>query len=81
MNEDEQRTNRLEIRLYHVFVSVMGVLLLGVVGFIAFNAAHIPVIDEHIANIDKKVDDGFAWQSRRLEDHEQRIRGLEHGKH
>jgi len=71
-------TSKLEIRLYHVFVGGLSALLFGVVVYIAVQAAHIPVIDEHIANIDKKVDDGFAWQARRLDDHEQRIRGLEH---
>lgn len=69
--------NGLEIRLYHIFVSVLSILLLGVVGFIAINAAHIPVIDEHIANIDQKVDKGFEWQAHRLDDHEARLRGLE----
>lgn len=71
-------TNRLEIRLYHIFVGALSLLLFGVVCYIAVNAAHIPVIDEHLANIDQKVDKGFEWQAHRLDDHEQRIRGLEH---
>lgn len=74
MAEDSQK---LEVRLYHVFVMALSTLMLGVLGYIAINAAHIPVIDEHIANIDKKVDDGFAWQARRLDDQESRIRHLE----
>jgi hypothetical protein len=79
-NNKKNETAKLELKLYHLFVGVMGVLLLSVVGYIAINAAHIPVIDEHIANIDQKVDEGFKWQSQRLDDHEQRIRSLEHGR-
>lgn len=73
----KNEATKLEIRIYHLFVGALGFMMLGVVGFIALNAAHIPVIDEHIANIDKKVDEGFSWQSRRLDDHEGRIRSLE----
>lgn len=73
-------TSKLELRLYHLFVGALSILMLGVVGYIALNAAHIPVIDEHIANIDKKVDEGFAYQARRLDDHEGRIRILEHSR-
>lgn len=64
---------KLEIRLFHLIVSVMGFLLLGVVGFIAINSTHIPIIESQLAGVIVQ----YNTQAATISEHDHRIQRLE----
>lgn len=66
MNTDADDENRV----FHSLYSAMGIVLLGVVGWIGSNVSHIPALEQ-------KLDDYHSAEVASLLDHEQRIRSLE----
>jgi len=89
--EDERRKNidqRFMLVMYRVFSSVMAVLMLGVISWMAMNVSHIPMIELKIEDLNEKFDQRAndlktemttttKWQTDKLNDHEIRIRALE----
>jgi len=59
-----------EIHVFNILFSAMGMLLLGVAGWIAMSVAHIP-------SIEQKLDDFMITANTILMDHESRLRKLE----
>lgn len=83
--EDDSRT---ALFVYRIFSSIMAVLILGVISWMAMNVSHIPVIETKIEDLNDKFDRRATgletqmsitskWQSDKLNDHEVRIRALE----
>lgn len=76
------------LSLYRIFSSVMAILMLGVISWMALNVSHIPLIELRIDDLNLKFDDRAQrletevtatskWQADKLNDHEIRIRALE----
>lgn len=63
-----------ESKVFHYSALAMGSILLGLIGWIGLNVAHIPVIDEEIHDLRAMVEDVLGKQ---IADHETRIRALE----
>jgi hypothetical protein len=62
-----------ELHVFNILFSAMGLLLLGVAGWIATSVAHIP-------SIEQKLDDFMITANQVLVDHEGRLRKLENNK-
>jgi hypothetical protein len=89
--EDERRKNvdqRFALMIYRTFSSIMAVLMLGVISWMAMNVSHIPMIELKIEDLNDKFDERATklesdmnstakWQTDKLNDHEIRIRALE----
>src|SRR5580698_5733565 len=89
--EDERRKNvdqRFALMIYRTFSSIMAVLMLGVISWMAMNVSHIPMIELKIEDLNEKFDERATklesdmnstakWQTDKLNDHEIRIRALE----
>lgn len=89
--EEERRKSvdqRFALMMYRVFSSVMAVLMLGVISWMAMNVSHIPMIELKIEDLNDKFVDRASklesdmnstakWQTEKLNDHEIRIRALE----
>jgi hypothetical protein len=59
-----------DMRTFNALFVAMGMLLLGVAGWIGMSVAHIPSIDQKIDDFIQRADSIFT-------DHESRIRSLE----
>lgn len=59
-----------EIHTFNMLFTGMGLLLLGIAGWIAASVAHIP-------SIDQKLEDFIKTATSTFSDHETRIRNLE----
>jgi len=89
--EDERRRNidqRFAVLIYRIFSSIMAVLMLGVISWMALNVSHIPAIELKIEDLNDKFEQrantlndqmtaAAKWQTDKLNDHEIRIRALE----
>jgi hypothetical protein len=64
-----------ENKFFHYCALCMGAVLLGLIGWIGVNVAHIPAIDQEIHDLKETIDNVVDKQ---LTDHETRIRSLEH---
>lgn len=69
--------DKTESKLFHIIATAMGAILLGLIGWIGLNVAHIPVIDQQIHDLKEMIENVVDAQ---LKDHEARIRNLEHGR-
>jgi hypothetical protein len=67
-----------ESKFFHYVALAMGAVLLGLIGWIGLNVAHIPVIDEQIHDLRTMIEDVVNKQ---IADHEARIRILEAQNH
>jgi hypothetical protein len=67
-----------ESKFFHYAALAMATVLLGLIGWIGLNVAHIPVIDEQIHDLRTMIEDVVNKQ---IADHESRIRVLENSQH
>lgn len=64
-----------EAKFFYYTAVAMGAMLLGLIGWIGLNVAHIPVIDQQIHDLKDMIENVVNKQ---LNDHEARLREIEH---
>ncbi len=67
-----------ESKFFHYAALIMGSVLLGLIGWIGLNVAHIPVIDQQIHDLKDMIENVV---DKEIADHEARLRALESQRH
>jgi hypothetical protein len=66
-----------ESKFFHYIATAMSVIIIGLMGWIGLNVADIPVIKNQMTTLALSVSQE-GWIAKKLDDHENRLREIEH---